>query len=45
MRFFANAYDSTRAPGGNITGYQLLMAAPDAGDNYTVVFDTVKNST
>jgi hypothetical protein len=35
----------SKIPGGDITGYQLLMATPDSGDTFEIVFDTVKQST
>jgi hypothetical protein len=35
----------SKPPGGDIIGYQLLMATPDSGDDYEVVFDSVNTST
>lgn len=37
--------DPTRSPGADVTGYQLLMATPETGEDYEVVFDSVNLST
>ena len=37
--------DGSRSPGGDITGYQLLMATDETGEDYIVVFDSVNLST
>jgi hypothetical protein len=41
----ANTDDPTLSPGGDIVGYQLLMATPESGDAFSVVLDTVLRST
>lgn len=37
--------DASLSPGGDITGYQLLMATAETGEDYVVVFDSVNLST
>ena len=39
-----NAPAASPSPGGDITGYQLLMATPESGEVFTVVADTVHRS-
>jgi hypothetical protein len=45
IRFQTSLSLQSKSPGGDITGYQLLMATPESGDVFDVVFGTVKQST
>jgi len=45
MRWTTSPSVASKSPGGDILGYQLLMATPESGDVYEIVFDSVNNST
>lgn len=45
MTWVGNANDPTESPGGDIIGYQLLMATPETGDDFEVIFDSVDIAT
>lgn len=41
----ASTDDASLSPGGDITGYQLLMATGETGEDYSAVFDSIDLST
>jgi hypothetical protein len=45
MQWTTSPSPVSKAPGGDIVGYQLLMATPYSGDDYEIVFDSVNKST
>ena len=45
LRWAAVPDDPGRSPGGDITGYELLLATPESGEGFTAVLDSVGSST
>jgi len=45
VRWAAGPDDPTTTPGGDIVGYQLLMATPESGEEFSSVLDTRARST
>jgi hypothetical protein len=45
IKWATTPVDPSKSPGGDIIGYQLLMASAETGEDFEVVFDSVNLST